>query len=508
MNETDVLVELARTEGRSRRRRRLVLMAAVLVVVGVGVGWYAYLYFLAEHRLQRAIAEADRLDPGWHLSDIEARRAVLADEENAAVQVLAAKALQPTGWPSWDGAGPLNEPPAQAAKRQALSTSFSEIRPPVLLNDDQLKALRVELGRAAEAVKAARKLADMPRGRYVVAWRPDYVSTLLPHAQQARDMAYLLSFDVLLRAHDGDIDGALVSCRAILNAGRSLGDEETLISQLVRIACAGVALAKAERVLAQGQGSDAALARLQRAFAEEAEEPRLLYGLRGERAGIDGFMELFQNGAISWSQMNAVVGQSSAIFGGGPGLMDNVQLYVFAGSPRTNRAALLHYMTQCVEAAKLPPEEQRQRFKQIVEESKGKMPVLARVLLPACDKVVEAGLRSGAELRCGVVALAAERYRMAHGHWPETAAALVPEFLPAVPLDLFDGKPLRLKRTERGVVVYTVGPDGEDNGGNLDGTTKPGTDRGVRLYDPARRRQPPVPLKTDLPEDPWDDHVW
>jgi hypothetical protein len=47
-----------------------------------------------------------------------------------------------------------------------------------------------------------------------------------------------------------------------------------------------------------------------------------------------------------------------------------------------------------------------------------------------------------------------------------------------------------------GVVIYSVGADGKDNGGKLDkNPTKDGTDRGFRLWDVPKRRQPPKPPK-------------
>ena len=43
--------------------------------------------------------------------------------------------------------------------------------------------------------------------------------------------------------------------------------------------------------------------------------------------------------------------------------------------------------------------------------------------------------------------------------------------------------------------LYTVGKDGVDNGGNVDvaNVYDAGADIGIRLWDPAKRRQPPVP---------------
>jgi len=34
-----------------------------------------------------------------------------------------------------------------------------------------------------------------------------------------------------------------------------------------------------------------------------------------------------------------------------------------------------------------------------------------------------------------------------------------------VPLDPFDGKRMKIKRTEHGLIVYSIGPDEIDNGG-------------------------------------------
>jgi hypothetical protein len=89
--------------------------------------------------------------------------------------------------------------------------------------------------------------------------------------------------------------------------------------------------------------------------------------------------------------------------------------------------------------------------------------------------------------------LATERFRQAEGKWPASLDQLRPRFLSEVPLDPFDGKPLRYKRLEDGVIVYSVGADGTDNGGILDRESpyKQGTDVGFRLWDVPHRRQSP-----------------
>jgi hypothetical protein len=66
------------------------------------------------------------------------------------------------------------------------------------------------------------------------------------------------------------------------------------------------------------------------------------------------------------------------------------------------------------------------------------------------------------------VACALERYRLANGHFPETLNALVSQYIKELPHDIMDGQPLRYRRTEDGqFVLYSVGSDGVDNGGQL-----------------------------------------
>src|SRR5204863_6765029 len=102
------------------------------------------------------------------------------------------------------------------------------------------------------------------------------------------------------------------------------------------------------------------------------------------------------------------------------------------------------------------------------------------------------------------VAVAAERYRRAKKAWPETIDALVQAgYLKQVPRDPFDGAPLRLKRQPDSLIVYSVGPDGKDDGGKIDRQhpTEPGTDLGFQLWDVAKRRQPPLPPKPAKADD-------
>src|SRR5206468_3978266 len=83
-------------------------------------------------------------------------------------------------------------------------------------------------------------------------------------------------------------------------------------------------------------------------------------------------------------------------------------------------------------------------------------------------------------LRAAAVALAVERFRQRQGRWPADLNELLPALLPRVPNDPFDGNPIRYRQLSDGVVIYSIGSDGLDNGGVSEGTTSRGPDIGVR----------------------------
>jgi type II secretory pathway pseudopilin PulG len=161
------------------------------------------------------------------------------------------------------------------------------------------------------------------------------------------------------------------------------------------------------------------------------------------------------------------------------------------GSLTNNRAALLEFHNEFIEIARLP-EQQRQARWQEFHKNTLTLPLLARLMVPAADKMVEADKRSRAVLRTMIAGLAAERYRLANGDFPASLQVLTPRFLTEVPSDPYDGAALRFRRLPDGIVIYSVGADDKDNGGLLGNGATPGTDIGVRLWEPKHRRRPPA----------------
>lgn len=79
-------------------------------------------------------------------------------------------------------------------------------------------------------------------------------------------------------------------------------------------------------------------------------------------------------------------------------------------------------------------------------------------------------------------ALALRAYKLDHGSYPPALAALVPAYLPSIPNDPFTAGPLRYRTTANDYVLYSVGPDGIDDGGKPGVTVRTGVKSPTRSY--------------------------
>ncbi len=70
-------------------------------------------------------------------------------------------------------------------------------------------------------------------------------------------------------------------------------------------------------------------------------------------------------------------------------------------------------------------------------------------------------------LRLAMTAIALEQFRASHGNrYPDGLSELVPTYLDAPLLDPFDGNPLRYRIQGAGYVLYSIGPELKDDGGD------------------------------------------
>jgi hypothetical protein len=439
--------------------------------------------------LAEVIAEIERDDPRWRWEAIEEDRPVLSNFENSVQRVREVVQTKQAAW--------------QSKELQTASGEELLVQGPknVRLDPERLAILRGAMARRQRALSLALSLKDMPRGQATVQLTPDIISTLLPDAQNPREVTHLLELDTERILHDGQADGVADRLRASLHGGAGLRGEGFLISSLVRIAIRAKTAQMAERALGLGELSDDALRRTADHFAAEREENPLLDGMRGERATMHILFGNLQSGRVSLADFLIALegrGLTAQVVLRGGALLYTPRLY-------EDHASMLRWIHRACKIAARPAHEQAAEWakyetelKAFVAESRQSFRNLVTVMiLPAVAKVGEAAQRDRASLGCVQAALAAERFRLANNRWPATLDELRPALLKEVPIDPYTGKPIRLAATEDGVVIYSVGKDGKDDGGRVQTLdNKPAADLGVRLYNPERRGLEPLRMPT------------
>lgn len=323
-------------------------------------------------------------------------------------------------------------------------------------------------------------LVDRPVGRFEFAHQANPLATLLPHLAPLRTAAKLQAVDGMVRLIDNDTDGAIDTVVIRFSLAGTLQNEPTIISRLVQIAIQAQAVQGIEQILRVAELNVVQLSRLDEQVNRALAGQSMTWALWGERAfGIET-LEAVATGTISLNSIQTMAGS--------PGAIPTFWLPTWLVRDNQLKAAQMY---GCLVDAADDPDALRAAA-QKMEAVAPALPLkyaLIRILMPSLSRAVQLHVRITAHLRAARAALAAERFRLDAGRLPESLDELVPRYLEAVPIDPFDGGPLRLVTTADGIVVYSIGEDGVDDGGIVQRPEKPTgiPDVGVRLNKPEHR---------------------
>jgi hypothetical protein len=342
--------------------------------------------------------------------------------------------------------------------------------------------LRAFLKRQAPALALLHEAADKPGCYFERDYGRPSFSMLLPELQKIREAARLLAFDARAKAATGEVRAALGDCRVMLAMAEHASSDPNLIALLVAAAIDRMTMQTLEAVLAS---TPPAADDLKAVFLDGNFSYHLAFrrALRMEEAfGLAAFYDLTVE-KIPFSELGLAPPEQSssspAILGCAPlyrwfWLATDQELYrrqmkqwqQWASRPYWESKA---YWDEWDALAKLLDDRLNCESKADWDRCEGSIRdgagVLTRQLLGAPCRGAETTAQADARRDLMRLGLATYRFQASHGRLPAKPDELVPEFIPAVPQDPFDGKPLRMKKTARGLVLYSIGPDMTDNGG-------------------------------------------
>jgi hypothetical protein len=296
----------------------------------------------------------------------------------------------------------------------------------------------------------------------------DAASELLPWLANMKRCAQFLHLRSLAELQVGQGEPALADIKLLFRVSDCVREQPFLISHLVRIAMTAISLQPIYEGLAQHRWSEAQLMELEQLLAQQNYLADFGFALRGEKITA---IETFEKQRLTREQKydeeshgtNKIVTISfrfmpSAYFYRNE--LEFAQLHQEFIEPLvdlTNRIvapAALRRTQAAVEA----------RLKHCFPLYKAQ----GLMVIPAISACVMKIAKIQAQVDLARMACALERFRLAHGNYPDTLDALAPQFIAPLPHDVINGQPLHYRRTDDGrFVLYSVGWDEKDDGGKI-----------------------------------------
>jgi len=341
------------------------------------------------------------------------------------------------------------------------------------------------LSKYDSTIEELRQAGGLPYSRFPLNYydSKNPAAIFLPHLATLKHCSQVLQLRAMAELQNGQLEKALADVRLTLQLTDKIHTEPFLISHLVRIAMVNITLQPIWEGLAQHKWSDAQLTELDSELAKFDFLADYEFAIRGERGCDIGNIEILRNShKLPFQCIRAISSLT-----GGDSQMNNFQMFALAFGPsgwfyqnelRFGRFYAKWYLpladdkSQTVSPAAartadaaLEPEVQRQTPENSLE----------AMLLPSITPAAKKFAYAQTSVDLARVAIALERYRLAHGEFPEALDALAPQFIAKVPHDVIGGQPLKYRREASGqFVLYSVGWNETDDGGVV-GLKKDGT---------------------------------
>ncbi len=329
-----------------------------------------------------------------------------------------------------------------------------------------LKALE-PYGPVLDELRAASR---KPQSRFNIRYDEENLWAIqLPHLGVLNKTSQVLQVRAAAELALGQTDAALSDILLVCDLADAIRNEPFLITQVIRIAELQFALQSVWEGIVQRRWSEAQLQVIQSRLQRFDLLASLKRALETERFAGNWTVDQLRNG-------NRVL-LGEALGHGGPNFFFRLcprgwfdleklnynRLFERAFSPAFNADARRVYPKAADDSSREIEASFKDR-RSVVWQHR----IVARLLLPAITSALQKSALAQNGFDLAVVACALERYRLANGRYPDTLAALVPQFVVVLPHDIVNGDPFKYRRSDDGnYLLYSVGWNEKDDGGTV-----------------------------------------
>jgi hypothetical protein len=332
---------------------------------------------------------------------------------------------------------------------------------------------------AADALQDIRVAVQIPP-RYFFNDPTNFLNQPKPPFVQLRIAAQWFMGDAIAALHASQLDRAREDIHALAQLAQFHRDDLTLVSQMMRVATAGLGLATTWEALQADGWSEQNLASMQKDW--EAVDLATVFekAIVGERAFGGAYFNYLRD--LNPRQRVAAMrfGNPSGRRSAEDFFNELVVMPLWRANSESDEAFYLRHLQISLDAFRqlqkgTPWPEVSQQIKTNLDgfEVIISNPItryrhlVSGIVLPNYIRAGSTCIRNETQRQLTITAIALARCHLRDGKFPAELDALVPQFLSAVPIDPMSAKALRYRPNGDGsFTLYSVGEDGRDDGGD------------------------------------------
>jgi len=281
-----------------------------------------------------------------------------------------------------------------------------------------------------------------------------------------RRVAYTLAMQAPWKAYNGDAAGALNDCLVLQKFGSHLQGKGLLIEQLVGIAIDALGLSKALMILEKVDVPADVLKNFQEEIEREDHRQAKVINLEAEKAFLYDYIQRSftddgkGNGHVLAKGLPLAIGDWKS------------SLWKFISFSYPDKREVVATIDEFFERGNQLFEETPRELHKAEQidmwDNLGKRNFLLKMQGPAHRRVGEISWRLRTHRKSLIAVLAVLRYKKIKGEYPVSLDELVVEkYLKELPMDPWSDKPLGYRKTDGNFILYGVGENFIDDGGEV-----------------------------------------
>jgi len=333
------------------------------------------------------------------------------------------------------------------------------------------------------------------------------INVIIPNLNSFKQLARTLIWRAQLRAEQGRLKDAFDDVKSCYRFGQQIRGDKTLIEQLVGIAIEALAVLTIRDIVGGYKIDSTILADFQRNYEQIIADENFIISLKAEKLMMYDeiqrcfTVDRFGKGHLYLPRFRKISDMSSNYKGEGiePFILDLVYSVPFLfGHP--NKEETLKSVNKLLDYYKqlsLKTAAQIHADSDAIDDKLNKLSsenILIGVLTPAVKRIIEIGNRVPTEVGAALTIIAILRYNGDTGRYPQNLNQLVTAgYLKQLPIDSFSDEPLVYRKTDDNFILYSIGPNFTDEGGQYSrdskGRIKNWLDNGDAVFWPVTKSQ-------------------